>query len=372
MTFGRATRALCFVGALVLGGCVHGARERSMLVPDATRTATKPMKHAVVDPHLRARIVARRSLHYRNGADESLDRPAHVRAASGLAWVGAQLAAVQDDAHFLALIDPQSGFADAIALPAGDGGKRLFDDTRGTKHLKLDLESCFVREGADVTELVALGSGSKPLRERVVHIRFRAASEPEVQVIDAHSFYRSLRAEQTFSGSELNLEGAVLRDGTLFLFQRGNGSASPGHNPVNAIGALPYATFELALEGVVSGTIAPVFSSIEQVDLGSVAGVPFSFTDATLAPSGSLVFLASAEASPDATSDGLVHGTRIGELTLDGHLRIAPLLDEHGAPSRVKAEGIVFDRRDARRAFAVVDMDDPALASELLELEIDL
>jgi hypothetical protein len=332
------------------------------------------MQRAQLDTGLSARIVARRSLYYREGASDALDRPRHVRAASGAAWIGDKLALIQDDANFIALVDPQSGLAEAIALPAGPGGKRLFDDTRGSKHLKLDLEACFSLRRGDTNELFALGSGSKPLRERIVLLRWLAghagaSHPPELRVVDASSLYRSLHDAVAFSGSELNLEGAVLRGDSLLLFQRGNGAPRDPLLPINAVAQLSWPAFERYLTSRGAGEV-PALTSITQYDLGTAAHVPYTFTDATLAADGRVVFLASAEDSSSAVTDGTIHGTYVGILEHDGSARVAPLLDEAGQASRAKAEGIALDPRDPSRAWAVVDMDDPALASELLELTL--
>jgi hypothetical protein len=327
------------------------------------------MRVARLDPKFSARIVARQALRYHEGADAAEDRPSHVRSASGAAWLGDRLALVQDDALFLALVEPESGVSESVALPAGPGGKRLFDDTRGTKHLKLDLEACFTVRGAETTDLYAFGSGSAAPRERVVVMRYDHATRQVTsqRVVDASSLYAGLRAEPSFSGSELNLEGALLREDTLLLFQRGNGAPRAGLGPVNAIGSLPWTGFVRYLD---RSEAAPSLSQISQYDLGSVAGVPYTFTDAALAPRGGLVFLASAEDSSSALTDGAVYGTCVGEIAADGSARIAPLLDEQGAPSRDKAEGIALDPADPARAWAVVDRDDPESPSELLEVRL--
>ena len=47
------------------------------------------------DPMLSARAVRRVAMRYAGGADPATDRPAHVRAASGIAWVGAKVAVIQ-------------------------------------------------------------------------------------------------------------------------------------------------------------------------------------------------------------------------------------------------------------------------------------
>src|SRR5262245_19337543 len=98
-------------------------------------------RSTVFDPGLRAVIVDRRPLLYAEGPSADEDRPPNVRAASGLAWLGDELAVVQDDANFLALIAPATGLTRAIPLERGPGGLRQFDDARGNKAHKLDLEA---------------------------------------------------------------------------------------------------------------------------------------------------------------------------------------------------------------------------------------
>src|ERR1043166_8109663 len=135
-------------------------------------------------PLTSARIVSRTKLFYAGGADPSQDRPAHVRAGSGIVPVetpkGPRLLVVQDDASFLALVDPVTKKADSIALPAAPGGRRTFDEASGTKKLKLDLECVTVIDGV----VFAFGSGSTDQRERVVVARVDR-EPPEVNVVDA-------------------------------------------------------------------------------------------------------------------------------------------------------------------------------------------
>lgn len=45
---------------------------------------------------------------YDGDADCGMDRPAHVRAASSLVYLIGRFALVQDDANFLALVDPDA------------------------------------------------------------------------------------------------------------------------------------------------------------------------------------------------------------------------------------------------------------------------
>src|SRR5688572_3038814 len=94
------------------------------------------------DPTLAARVIRAGVLWYASGADASWDRPAHVRAGSGLTRLGGRLAVIQDDANFVAVVQRGEWTAESIVLPAGLGGLRQFDDGRRNKAAKLDLEAC--------------------------------------------------------------------------------------------------------------------------------------------------------------------------------------------------------------------------------------
>ena len=74
----------------------------------------------------------------------------------------------------------------------GEGGERLFDERRGNKGRKLDLEAGFVLARPDGERLIGLGSGSSPRRERILVVR-RAAGSFDVRSVDAHALYASLR-----------------------------------------------------------------------------------------------------------------------------------------------------------------------------------
>src|SRR5688500_8874200 len=147
--------------------------------------SVKPPRVARHDSLLAARVLSRTPLLFSGGADAGTDRPAHVRAGSGLAAVSRGLIVIQGDSNFLALIDPASpGSARAIPLPPGPDGGRQFGDSRSNKHLKLDLEACVVFDSPSPT-FVALGSGSTPARESVVVVTDFMAADARVRVVRA-------------------------------------------------------------------------------------------------------------------------------------------------------------------------------------------
>lgn len=310
------------------------------------------------DGRLRARLLSSRELYYREGADPSLDRPAHVRAASGICRFAGRFAIVQDDASFIALLD-DDGAVSALPLPPGADGARQFDEKRGNKALKPDLEACFTWPAVDGEVLVGLGSGSTAARQRVALVEERDLSSGTL--VDASAFYAELRRCTEFSGSELNVEGAaLLDDGRVRLFQRGNGAPRGGLDPVNATAHVDGAAL-LSFLGGASGF--PSLRDVVQWHLGEIEGVRLTFTDATVS-AGSVLFLACAEDSPDAVLDGPVAGTAVGVLDDDGGARFALLEGREAA----KAEGIVLV--SAGRGFVVLDPDDPDTPGELCELEL--
>lgn len=320
------------------------------------------------DAGLGARVVRTVPLVYAAGPDPALDRPAHVRAGSGLAWTGGALVCIQDDAHFVAHIEPGTGRAHAVPLPAGEGGLRQFDEPRGNKRFKLDLEACtVVPDGRGGEMLLAFGSGSSSLREGILRVAEVAAPHPYVDLREAITFYARLRDAAEFSGSELNLEGAVWRGGRILLLNRGNGAPVDGREPVDATCEVDWAALLAYLDGP-GGQPAPAPRSIRQYDLGTVDGWRLSFTDAA-AFGDALVYTASAEASPNAVDDGPVAGSALGIIGADGAARWTELLATDGGRFDGKVEGVARGPRPGT-VYVIIDRDDPGRPSELCEVEL--
>ena len=297
-----------------------------------------------------------------------MDRPAHVRAGSGLARIPGGLVVIQDDSNFLALIDPlRPRAARAIPLPPGLDGRRQFGDSTGNKHLKLDLEACFVTPGSSPL-FVAFGSGSTPARESVVLLSGFEHDTLEARVILAPALYARLRATPAFAGSEMNIEGALLLGEWLRLFCRGNGAVNGNLAPVNSTCDLPWSrVFAHLGEPGASPPPAPV--RIEAFTLGALHGVPLGFTDAA-DWKGRVLFTAAAEDSPDSVRDGPVTGSVIGIVEERGVARWAPITDVHGATLREKAEGLLVADAERGTFWVVADADDETRPSELWQIQL--
>lgn len=326
-----------------------------------TRTATP-------DDTLRAVVLSRRPLHYATGEDLAQDRPAHVRAASSITWIGDRIALVQDDTNFVALLQPGNGAVHPIALPRGEGGLRQFDDARGNKKFKLDLEACAALPGISETSLLAFGSGSKRRRRNVARVDRWELVEPRVQLYDATTLYEELEEAVAFAGSDMNIEGALATGECIRLFGRGNGKPKRGLLPLNATCELRVDELLTYFENT-SDTQPPKPTSIVQYDLGQLGGIPIGFTDASAFGDGTL-YSAAAEASDDASEDGPVGGSVLGVIDSRGTVRYTAIVDGAGQPFVEKVEGVVLSLDDNKRAFIVIDPDDATRPAELCEVEL--
>jgi hypothetical protein len=279
---------------------------------------------AAPDPALSARIV------------DVWDLPG-VGAGSGLIRAAGALIAVQDDAPAAARIDPDARTVALMPLAP--------DATRMAKRVKPDLEA--IAAGPDGA-LWIFGSGSAEKRRRIARL------EPATGAVtwqDAGALYDAVAAA---IGETPNLEGAAAHGGGLRLFHRGAGGSCRNWVVDVALGP--------------GGPSGPVRGAFE-VDLGEVAGVPFSFTDAAALPGGRFLYLAAAEDTPDAIADGPVVGAAIG--LLDGTaVRWTPIREADGTPSVRKAEGLAPDP-DLGGAWLITDPDDEARPAQLVRVVLE-
>ncbi len=320
------------------------------------------------DHELTARITRTVQLFYEDDASPGSGRPSFVRAGSSLANCAGRFAVVQDDANFLALVHPEQGTALSFALPAGEGGSRAFDDDHHNKRDKLDLEAGVMIAGRGSDFLLMMGSGSAPQREKVVVVSWRGSEPGDTRVLEAPALYRSLRDARNFSGSGLNVEGMVLLDDVLRLFQRGNEPPHGGVQPVNATCDLPWEEVWAHLQ---HPEVAPPPEprNVIQYELGELDGVRLGFSDAAVADGGHILFSASSEESLDG-GDGRVTGSVLGVIRSSGEARWTPLTEQDGEIYRGKVEGLELAPGDPNAAYFVVDADDPDEPSQLCRVDL--
>ena len=286
-------------------------------------------------------------------------RPDFLSAASGLVRVGGSLYVVSDDELHLGRF---RGSGDApgelVRLMPG----RLPLPKKARKKRKPDLEILLrlpAMPGVSGGGLLALGSGSGKNRHRGAWLRLdaRGRISGSPAPVDASDFFA--RLAQDFD--DLNLEGGWFRGRTLNLLQRGNRGGSP--NAVIGLDGRP--VLAALARGEPLPALAPV--SIEEKQLGSRAGVPLCFSDASMLPDGSWAFSAVAEDMDNSFADGPCVAAAVG--MADGRNRLLWLRD---IDRRYKIEGI--DARKARgklRLLLVTDADDAAVPACLLEAVVD-
>jgi len=286
----------------------------------------------------------------------------HFSAASGLVCAHGRVYVVGDDELHLGVFEDAHSPGRLLrlfdgALPAGK---------KARKRAKPDLEALLHLPAADGWPhgaLLALGSGSRPQRERGALMAFAAGGgdfSGSARTIDLAPLHGPLK--QRFE--DLNIEGALQLGEDIVLLQRGNGARG-----INA--ALHYgrADVEALLRGEPVGALAP--SAEHRFTLGQLDGVPLGFTDGVALPgpdgAGRWLFTAAAEDTDDAYADGGCVGSVLGAADARGRLLWLQRL-----AGRHKVEGV--DVRAERAGWTlclVTDADDPAQASTLWRGRLD-
>jgi hypothetical protein len=287
-----------------------------------------------------------------------------VRAASAVAPFGNGYLVVQDDATHGAWFD--RGSATAVRLLPPVAGLDVFEEARGTKHLKPDLEAACQVTAGRAPALLMLGSGSSPARMRAVLLRLERG-EPSVTVSDLAPLYAALGEALAVEPDHLNMEGACVVGPTLRWWHRGLPSAG-----------LPSGSVDLDLSEVLAATLGRVPSSAVAVgnprhyELGATRGVGLAVTDAVALPDGSVLASAAAEDSPNPRDDGPVVGSALVHLQGGVVSAVTPLPLVEGRVSKVEGLMVLGANRTGARLLAVVDHDDPDTASVALRLHVRL
>ena len=264
-----------------------------------------------------------------------LVRTLEVSAASGLVLRDGRFHVVADDENVLFEFTLQGETRRTTLL---EGELPAAKSERKARKADFEILVDLHRRG-----LLAMGSGSRPTRERAVLV----AAGGEVRVINMTPLCTWLRRDFT----ELNLEGGALAGGELVLLQR----ASRKH-PRNALVFLALADLERALDTGCSEVAQT--PRIVEVDLGNHEGLPWSFTDVATLGGGDLLATAVLEDTCDAYEDGACVGAALARLAPDGTLRWLHRLD-----TTAKVEGLAVE---GETVWLVSDADDRAIPARLL------
>ena len=284
----------------------------------------------------------------------------HLSAASGLVCVHGRVHVVADDELHLGVFDDASAPGRLVrlfdgALPAGKKArKRAKPDLETLLHLPPD-------PAWPAGALLALGSGSRPQRERGTLLAFhRSGHLMAPRTVDLAPLYGPLRSRF----NDLNIEGALLLDSDFVLLQRGN-----GRQGVNA--ALHYRRSDLALllRGEAGRELQP--HAEHRFALGELDGIPLGFTDGVAWPGpagrGRWLFCAAAEDTENSYLDGGCAGSVLGLADAQGRL-----LGIRRLAGRHKMEGIDARAEHGGLALCLVsDADDPSQASVLWRASVE-
>ena len=233
---------------------------------------------------------------------------------------------------------------------------------RQRKTVKPDLETLTAlppMTGCPHGALLALGSGSRAGRQTGVLLALDASGAATGRV--AHLELSALYAPLQLQFADLNIEGAFVASGELHLLQRGNqGDAR------NACIHYDWNHISPWLAG--QWPAPPAAKNVQMIDLGDGGDVPLSLTDGAALSGGGWVFSAVAEDTHNSYRDGACVGSAVGAVGPDGQVRqLHPL---QGSP---KVEGIaVQEWGDERILTLVTDADDPATASQVLQVTITI
>jgi hypothetical protein len=283
----------------------------------------------------------------------------HLSAVSGLVQTKGRTYLVADDEQHLAVFDASAGDASSLSLLRVLDGD-LPQGKAARKKAKADLESLALLPAFPAHPhgaLLALGSGSRPTRQRAVLLPLDAHGVAQGQVarIDCATLYGNLRVRFP----DLNIEGAFVAGAALHLLQRGNrGDARNARISLDWTQVVPW----LASQHLGP----PAVTAVQTLPLPDQHGVPLGLTDGSALDDGSWVFCAVAEDTSDSYRDGGCVGSAVGRVGPDGSL-----LDLHLLQGSPKVEGIAATRRAGKFWLTLVtDPDDPEVASRVLEVEL--
>jgi len=259
-----------------------------------------------------------------------LKRP-FISAASGLVEIDGKFFVIADDENFIGIYDleTQSGVSVDIfneSLPAEKSlRKKNKRDFEALVHLPKQKQVLLVPSGSTIN-------------------RERGALISEAGVFQKEFSFHIIFSELRKHFPEINIEGGVVVDEQLWLFQRGNGLQN-----LNGLIKLNLADF------LANKVVQP---EIVLIDLGAVQGTNLTFTDATKADK-NILFLAVAENSLSTYDDGSVMGSILGIMGRNGDVICTTPLATTSKP-----EGLCYS--SSKKCFYLVTDDDNRQYSSIL------
>jgi hypothetical protein len=294
-----------------------------------------------------------RELHVRLSDDTT----AHLSAASALVRVGGDLYVVADDQPYLARFASTENSPGKI-IPLLD--EQWPEAKKVRKAAKADFESLmYLPPSEQFTHgaLFALGSGSRPNRERGVLLPATATGDwGSPKVVDLSALFALLKPKFPM----LNIEAAFVSENEFVLLQRGNKADARNACARFALGDILDALTD-------NRSFADIDFNLYFYSLGNIAGVPLCFTDAAALPDGRFAFSVVAESVADNYNDGQCVGAAVGIADLEGNVLSIEALDQP-----YKVEGIEAQITDGRiDLLLVTDADAAEIPARLLRVQMN-
>ena len=259
-----------------------------------------------------------------------------IGSASGLVYHENKLYIISDNSTFLYEYKILNKRLDKIALVENPQDNII-------KKEKPDFESITLKGN----NLVLLASGSTDKRNKLFKYNINSKKIKEKSF---EEFYRKLKSELEIKEDELNIEGLIITDKKILLFQRGNGG--------NSKNGIIYADDELD---------NPKFKFIP-FELPNIKNVETTFTDAILVED-KIYFLAAAEDTSSTYDDGEVLGSIVGSIDLKTMKLESTIL----ISNKHKFEGLTVYKKTATQLELLLceDTDSEVLVTDIYSLIIN-
>lgn len=204
-----------------------------------------------------------------------------INAASGLLFQNDKLYVISDNSNYLYISSIQKNQLE----------KRILIKSKIKDNLPKKIKSDFESITSDKDYLYIFGSGSSPKRQSL--IKWDKINNT-TKKFSLKKLYSSLKKRFDVSNEDFNIEGALILNDELWLFNRGNGPSKK-----NGI--------------FIVDNIQHNIKSFHPIPLGELNNVALGFTDAIIYK-GTIYFLAAAEGVSSTYHDGEIQGTILGQI----------------------------------------------------------
>lgn len=280
---------------------------------------------------------------------------------SGLELAGNNMYIISDNAPAYYKMDMKTRQYEKILIPGYPANEYII--SKKTKH---DLEALVTGTIKNKVYLFAFSSGSGPHRQMLLQID--PAGKEADKKLSLARLYASIKKEYDLSDEALNIEGAAICEGRLYLLLRKK----------NMIISMKWADFEQYINDPLEGSVPPTKG--QYLTLPKHSGVSAGFSGATeiiYKGAEAIMFCASLEHTPNHTADGPVFGSYIGIIQPDEHgkmeiVALDIIKSEKGKILKEKIESIAIINSDTTNYNTLIISDNDDGHSSLLEVSITI